>query len=92
MPEQLYGNGKSYRLSQCLAKIRPFPNDYELSCERLGPHTTHKGTVRDYAYPGSETIIDWEEDDRRTFYGTWYPCTKTAGCILPVNHRGGCAL
>lgn len=73
----------------CDAKIRPFPNPTEVTCESDEPeHLTHHGVLRDYAYPGSETAIDWEEDDRRTFRGTWAPCSLFPPCILPNGHRG----
>lgn len=80
----------------CDAKIRPFPNDLELQCERLVPHedpaTQHMAVLRNYSFPGSETEIVWYEDDRRTFRGEWKSCTTTKGCILPNDHHGRCAL
>lgn len=75
----------------CDAKIRPFPNPTELTCERTdAPHDEHGATLRDYAYPGSETVITWQESDRRTFRGAWRPCetTMAGGCVLPADHRG----
>lgn len=72
----------------CDAKIRPFPNVTELACERDAGHGDyHRGTLRDYAYRGSETVVEWAEDDHRTFRGEWRPCSQ-AGCVLPQDHRG----
>jgi len=72
----------------CDAKIRPFTGPAEVACEidTPGPHQ-HRGTLRDYAYPGSVTAIIWHEDDRRTFRGEWQPCTDRP-CTLPANHHG----
>lgn len=73
----------------CDAKIRPFPNPTELTCERDDPpHAEHHATLRDYAYPGSATVMTWFEDDRRTFRGEWAPCAGIALCVLPAGHRG----
>ena len=72
----------------CDARIRPFPNDTEVVCERDDEHRMHKGTLRDYAYPGSATEIEWDEDDRRTFHGEWPGACDSAGCVLPARHRG----
>lgn len=80
----------------CDAKIRPmYPvSDVELTCEltHTGRTQEHKATLRDYAWPGSETVLSWMEDDRRTFRGTWAQCPVLAGCILPAGHPRGCAL
>ncbi len=70
----------------CDAKIRPLPDDTELVCDLSGPHGLHESTLRDYAYPGSATVISWYEDDRRTFRGDWVACP--AECILPAGHQG----
>lgn len=75
----------------CTAKIRPLPNDTELQCERehhLDADDKHRAVLRDYAYPGSETAIEWFEYDRRTFHGDWTPCTWPTGCTLPATHIG----
>jgi hypothetical protein len=82
----------------CDARIRPFPNDTEVACDRDDEHQMHGGTLRDYAYPGSATLIEWDEDDRRTFHGEWpgecqsgsYGAGKTnsSPCVLPAGHRG----
>lgn len=71
----------------CDAKIRPFPNDTEMQCER-DDHSDewHSADLRDYAYPGSVTKISWAEYDRRTFRGAWTPCPHS--CSLPAGHRG----
>lgn len=71
----------------CDARMRPFTDDTTVDCEVDGDHAKHRGIVRDYAYPGSATAIEWMEDDRRTFRGDWVPCPH-AGCILPALHRG----
>lgn len=78
----------------CLAKIRPMMhvNTVEIQCS-LGDadHKTHNGVLRDYAYPGSETRIIWQEEDRRTFRGDWTPCLNIVQhCILPGDHHGRC--
>ncbi len=75
----------------CDAKIRPFrpANDTEVACDREGDHAQHSGTLRDYAYPGSETRIDWHETDRRNFRDLFVPCgDNDAPCILPWRHGG----
>jgi hypothetical protein len=73
----------------CDAKIRPFPGTYELVCEldEHGPDELHVGVVRDYAYPGSETVIRWDDGDRRTYRGDW-PGACGPGCMLPSGHHG----
>ncbi len=75
--------------TSCDAKIRPFPNPTEVTCEfdTIDPHSEHRGMVRDYAYPGSETVITWFESDRRNYHGEWRPCFLT-GCVLPAFHHG----
>lgn len=80
-------------MSSCDARIRPFPNPTEIRCEQEDGHDgLHVGVLRDYAYEGSETTIDWEDGDRRTFYGEYPgPCTKTDGCVLPAGHPRDCA-
>lgn len=79
----------------CDARIRPFPvgNDTELQCEG-GDHgsSDHHATLRDYAYPGSQTRLVWLEDDRRNFHGVWPGrCQQVDGCVLPSGHHGECA-
>jgi hypothetical protein len=79
---------------QCTAKIRPMPNPTEIRCELDRHHTRnmrHAGTLRHYAYPGSETVVTWADDDRRTFHGEFEPCATMPGCTLPDDHRGRCA-
>lgn len=82
----------------CDAAIRPFPvgNETEVRCELLdGVHVFHRGRVLDYAYPGSETVVEWHEDDRRCFHGEWPGhCGKSTDdgwCELPAGHGGSCA-
>lgn len=75
-------------MSQCNAHIRPFPNATEIDCEQDYEHTTHHGVARDYAYPGSETVVEWMENDRRNFHGEWPGACTSDGCILPLGHRG----
>lgn len=73
----------------CTAKIRPFPNDTEIRCERKDPpHDRHESVIRDYAYPGSETKLTWDEWDQRNFHGEWSRCPWPTGCILPGTHIG----
>lgn len=73
----------------CDAKIRPLPDPTEIRCD--GNHEPsaegHAGTLRDYAYPGSATLISWHERDRRNFRGDWLECPER-GCILPAGHPG----
>lgn len=75
----------------CDAAIRPFPDKHiELKCEVLtGTHTQHKHELKDYAYPGSSTVVTWFESDRRNYHGE-YPgqCGTVIGCQLPVGHSG----
>lgn len=75
----------------CDAKLRPFRpiNETELACGNgLEEHTTHSSTLKDYAFPGSRTIMSWHEDDRRNFHGEWPGDCESKDCILPLNHRG----
>jgi len=76
----------------CDARIRPFPDDRELACELDGDHERHRTTLRDMAYPGSSTTVDWDETDRRTFHGDWPGACWSTGCRLPRRHRGDHAL
>ena len=72
----------------CPVKIRPFPNSTELRCERAaGNHDEHYNVLRDYAFPGSETKMTWQDSDRRCFTGEWVECAEQ-GCVLPNGHRG----
>lgn len=74
----------------CDAKIRPLPNDTEISCGKEPDHDgDHVGVLRDYAYPGSETKFHWHESDRRNFHGDWPGRCGSGACILPEGHRGG---
>jgi hypothetical protein len=75
----------------CDARIRPFRpvNNVELICEKEGEHQEHSAVLRDYAYPGSQTWLNWYENDRRTFHGEWPGHCHLPSCILPVNHGGG---
>lgn len=74
----------------CDAKIRPFPDATELACNCDHAHgdSEHHATLRDYAYPGSATMITWFEDDRRNFRGDWVECVEP-GCMLPGGHPRG---
>jgi hypothetical protein len=78
----------------CDTKIRPFPNDTEISCDLEPGHDgSHHGVIRDYAYPGSATEMSWENSDRRTYHGDWPGrCEHYAGCVLPSGHRGAHAV
>lgn len=79
-------------MSKCPARIRPFPGPIILECENDGnkPHTEHRTVLRDYAYPGSSSVITWQESDRRNFTGEWVECAA-GNCVLPNGHRGDCA-
>lgn len=75
----------------CRARIRPMRpvNETEIVCGMRGEHAVHQGTLRDYAYPGSETLIEWRETDRRSFRGLFIPCgDNDAPCLLPQGHGG----
>jgi hypothetical protein len=53
----------------------------------------HHAVIRDYAYPGSETKLNWKAGDRREFTGDWPgPCTKLTHCTFHAGHHGRCAL
>ncbi|MGH3300949.1 MAG: hypothetical protein ACRDOK_04525 [Streptosporangiaceae bacterium] len=85
----------------CNWSIRPFSNDTQVDCakrehlELTDPE--HQAVLRDYAYPGSSTIITWLAGDRREFSGSWPGyCTKLglhqlSSCKLPAGHGGRCA-
>lgn len=75
--------------SRCPARIRPFPGVLVVQCERTHviDDDRHAGVIRDYAYPGSQTVLTWFDDDRRSFSGEWVEC-PVSPCILPANHRG----
>jgi hypothetical protein len=76
--------------ARCDAYMRPFPNPTEIRCTREQGHSDdlHKGEVRDYAYPGSKTVMTWADSDRRTYHGEWPGPCDSAGCILPLGHHG----
>jgi len=74
----------------CDARTRPLIpiNDIEVRCELDDDHAgLHQGTIRDYAYPGSATAVNWEEQDRRTYHGEWLGLCPD-NCTLPIGHRG----
>lgn len=79
----------------CTARIRPFRpvNEVELSCGLGTVHSgSHAATLSDYAYPGSATVINWQDGDRRTFHGEWPgDCDGGDECVLPAGHVGRCA-
>lgn len=78
-------------MANCNAAMRPFPtgNETEIRCELEGEHDRHMGTLRDYAYKGSKTKMEWQELDRRTFHGEWPGyCSLREDCVLPDGHRG----
>lgn len=75
----------------CTARIRPMRplNDTEVTCElHHGPESEHRGTIRDYAYPGSVTTVEWLEGDRRTFHDEWPGDCLVPTCPLPLAHHG----
>lgn len=77
----------------CDAAIRPFPNELEVRCEIDSnvEHRNHKAVLRDYAYQGSETTIEWFESDRRNYHGK-FPGYCRDSCTLPLGHAGSHAL
>lgn len=76
--------------SRCDARIKPFPDALEIVCEKPDDgHAMHGGVLRDYAYPGSVTKIDWAETDRRSFHGAWPGLCPEPGCVLPAGHPRG---
>jgi hypothetical protein len=88
-------------MTGCQFRIRPFPNPTQVECEKpehLPDDPEHEATLRDYAYPGSQTKLTWMSGDRREFTGN-FPgyCTNlgsTGGrqnCRLPAGHPGRCA-
>ena len=91
-------------MSTCPWQIRPFPGETQVQCEKPDGHDRdpatllHESTLRDYAWPGSETKVTWVPGDRREFSGS-FPgyCTQlgsTGGrqnCTLPAEHHGRCA-
>lgn len=74
----------------CDARIQPFPDFAIVDCENDGDHcaTTHRGVIRDYAWPGSETSLTWLESDRRNFTGEFIRCPGGVDCTLPTGHPG----
>lgn len=73
----------------CDARIRPLPGNDEIQCEIEGEHAEHNGTLRDYAFAGSATVITWQDDDRRAFHGPWPGRCSVGYCTLPAGHPGG---
>lgn len=86
----MVGPTKEPERRPCDARIRPLLGDTEIPCERDDDHTEHRGTLHDYAGPGSETVIEWNEGDRRSFHGPWPGRCPYPRCILPRYHRGRC--
>ena len=76
---------------RCQFRIWPFPGFQIIDCDLFEhPDTVkHQGVIRDYAYPGSVTLLNWMHADRRTFSGEFIAC-PTRGCILPAGHPRGC--
>lgn len=82
-------------MSDCGARIRPMHpvNDTEVRCDLIdNGHTEHLGVLRDYAYPGSTTTVEWLHGDRRMYYGDWPGNCLSNGCMLPLGHPGGHAI
>lgn len=51
----------------------------------------HHAVLRDYAYPGSETGVDWKAGDRREYIGDWPGiCQRSPDCNLHAGHHGRC--
>lgn len=85
---------------------RRMHNDDGVEVQVAEPSEVHHATVRNYAYPGSVTELQWLAGDRREFTGEWPgPCRKldydpgsgarteqmAAGCTLHAGHHGRCA-
>jgi hypothetical protein len=71
--------------------MRPFPGPEEIRCdkdEHLPGDLHHRGVIRDYAYPGSETVLSWQAGDRREFTGEWPGACPHQPCSLPAGHYG----
>lgn len=73
---------------KCTARIKPF-EPLEVECELESHHSDipHSGVIRNYAYPGSETALNWFESDRRNYHGEFIGCPQPF-CSLPINHTG----
>lgn len=81
-------------MSQCESRIRPAPDNpaTEVRCELDGTHMdNHRGALRDFAYPGSVTHVEWYYSDRRSFRGEWPGLCAANGCRLPSGHPRECA-
>jgi hypothetical protein len=76
---------------RCQFRIRPFPGFQIIGCDLFEhPDTVmHQGAIRDYAYPGSVTLLNWMHDDRRPCSGEFIEC-PARGCILPAGPPRGC--
>lgn len=73
----------------CDARIRPFPDTRELECDLPADgHSQHRANLRDYAFPGSNTVLSWLDDDRRNFHGVWPGVCGIDQCVLPAGHHG----
>lgn len=73
----------------CDAAMRLDHHDIELRCELERPHRDHQSVLRDYAIPGSVTLMTWHDQDRRCFYGDWPgACEEVEDCVLPKGHQG----
>lgn len=70
----------------CDAAIRL--DTLEVRCEEPADHpgTGHAGTLRDLAYPGSATRVEWADDDRRSYRGPYPGPCPSVGCPLPAGH------
>lgn len=80
-------------MKNCPWSMRPFPNETQIDCEKpehLPVDGQHSATLRDYAHPGSTTVITWFAGDRREFTGVWpgYCGDNDAPCTLPRGHAG----
>jgi hypothetical protein len=75
-------------VTPCMAKIRPFPNDTELTCSLPdhGSDINHRANMKDNIYPYFSANFTWFDEDLRAFRGDWIECTDK-NCILSREHR-----
>lgn len=53
---------------RCDAALHLSGHDIDVYCELDLPHNDHQAVLRDWAFPGSVTILTWHEDDSRNFH------------------------
>jgi hypothetical protein len=50
----------------------------------------HHAVIRDYAWPGSETVLNWQAGDRREYEGEYPGPCPTDDCVYHYGHHGRC--